>query len=262
MAPLSWKFSGRLVSASASSGIWGSWCGIKSPLVRRWCQYLLSRPRALSPVCWCAPQDPACWPGSWVIFRPTSHNLSRCHSHQNWPPMWCHCQGRQADWEMQFDHVLVVHDLNFFYCSLRLLEWQGWGRRYHGALGPCRRCWHAPVRQAYWLIYWGHWVKTLVRLGERQLWGWPDRWSERLLVPPYFFVHIGCEPWCSRGPRRTPVATIFLWSAPCTGTIGSPVWKCIGLHTLHARPVRTSLGYCEGYMYGVCGRPCVHVGPS
>ena len=61
------------------------------------------------------------------------------------------------------------------------------------------------------------------------------------------FSHIGCEPWCSRDPRRALVAAIIRWAATRTGTIGTPTWMGIGLHALHALSASTTLGCCEGY---------------
>ena len=74
--------------------------------------------------------------------------------------------------------------------------------------------------------------------------------------------HVGCEPWCSRGPRRAPVVAIFQWTATCTGTIGGLTWTYVGLHVLHARLVHTALGCREGYSPGSSGGPHVTEGPS
>ena len=76
------------------------------------------------------------------------------------------------------------------------------------------------------------------------------------------FDHVGREPWCSRGPRRALVAEIIRWAATRTGTIGGPAWTGVGLHALHARPVRTALGCREGYRPGGHGGPRVSGGPS
>ena len=59
------------------------------------------------------------------------------------------------------------------------------------------------------------------------------------------FTHVGCEPLCSRGPCKTPVAAIFQWETDHAGTIGGPEWTGVCLHALHAWPVRTSLGCHE-----------------
>ena len=75
-------------------------------------------------------------------------------------------------------------------------------------------------------------------------------------------AHVGCEPWRSRGPRRAPVATILRWATAHAGTIGGLEWTGIGLHTLHARPVRAVLGCSERYRTGGHGRPHVSWGPS
>ena len=56
---------------------------------------------------------------------------------------------------------------------------------------------------------------------------------------------VGCEPWCSKVPCRSPVAVIYQWAATRTGTIGGPERTRVGLHTFHARPVRTALRYCD-----------------
>ena len=69
--------------------------------------------------------------------------------------------------------------------------------------------------------------------------------------------HIGCEPCCSRGPSRALVAAIFQWEATRTGMIGGPVWTGFVLHTLHARTMRTALGYSEGYSSDGHGGPHV-----
>ena len=67
--------------------------------------------------------------------------------------------------------------------------------------------------------------------------------------------HVFHEPWCDRGPRRAPFATIFRWVATRTGMIGGPAWTCVGLHTLQARMVRTTLGYRERYRSSGCRGP-------
>ena len=64
------------------------------------------------------------------------------------------------------------------------------------------------------------------------------------------FAHVGRVPWCSRGPCRALVAAIFLWTTARAGTIGGPSWTGVGLHALHALPVRTSLGFRERYRSG------------
>ena len=120
--------------------------------------------------------------------------------------------------------------------------------------GQCRR---ALLGQANRLLSGGRWVIMPVRLGGRQLGGWPNRGSGQLLAPPRFFTHVGREPWCSRGPCRDPVAAIFRWETARTGTIGGPAWTCVGLHTPHTRPVCISLGYHDGYRSG--GRGVPHV---
>ena len=103
---------------------------------------------------------------------------------------------------------------------------------------------------------------TPVRLSERKPGGGGlTEGRGGFLVLLDFLNHVGCEPWCSRVPCRFPVATIFRWAATCTGLIGGPSRKCVGLHTLHARLVRTALGYCEGYRSGGCGGPYVLGGP-
>ena len=60
-------------------------------------------------------------------------------------------------------------------------------------------------------------------------------------------THVGCDPWCSRGPCRASVAAIFRWATTCAGTIGDPAWTGFGLHVLHALPLRKSLGCRERY---------------
>ena len=75
-------------------------------------------------------------------------------------------------------------------------------------------------------------------------------------------AHVGRDNWCSRGPRRSLVAAIFRSSANRTGKIGGPERTCVGLHRLHARPVRISLGYFEGYTSGSRDSPRAPVGPS
>ena len=70
-------------------------------------------------------------------------------------------------------------------------------------------------------------------------------------------AHVGRDTWCSKGPRRAPVAAIYRWEATHTGKIYSPELIGVGLHALHARPVRKELGYCEGYRYGGRSRPRV-----
>ena len=74
-------------------------------------------------------------------------------------------------------------------------------------------------------------------------------------------AYIGCEPWCSRGLRRSPVAAIFLWVDTRTGTIDGLAWTGVGLHALHARPVRTAPGFSEGYRPRGSYRPRVPGGP-
>ena len=64
------------------------------------------------------------------------------------------------------------------------------------------------------------------------------------------FSRVGCELCCSRVPRRALVEAIIRWVFTCTGTIGGPSWVVVGLYALHARPVRTALGCCEGYRPG------------
>ena len=65
--------------------------------------------------------------------------------------------------------------------------------------------------------------------------------------------NVGCEPWCSRGPHRAPVAAILRWAATCTGEIGGLAWTCVGLHALHSRTVCTVLSCREGYRPGGLG---------
>ena len=79
----------------------------------------------------------------------------------------------------------------------------------------------------------------------------------RFLVLLGGFAHVGCETWCSRGPRRDPVAAIIRWEATCIGTIGGPALTGVGLHALHARLVRVALGCREGYRPCSCGGPHV-----
>ena len=76
------------------------------------------------------------------------------------------------------------------------------------------------------------------------------------------FARVGRDPWCSRGPYRAPFAAIIRWADTFTGTIGGPSWTGVGLHELHARPVRTELMFCEGYRPGVRGKLHVYGGPS
>ena len=71
------------------------------------------------------------------------------------------------------------------------------------------------------------------------------------------FAHVGPEPWCSRGPCRSPVGAIFGWTTACAGTIGGPEWTGVGLHILHAGPVRTALGCHERYRSGGHNGPYV-----
>ena len=59
-------------------------------------------------------------------------------------------------------------------------------------------------------------------------------------------ARVGCEPWCINVPRRAPVAAISQWAATRTGKIGGLERTRVGLHTFHARPVRTAPGYCDG----------------
>ena len=82
-----------------------------------------------------------------------------------------------------------------------------------------------------------------------------------LLVLIDGLYHIGSDPWCSRGPRRAPVAAIFRWEVTCTGMNSGLEQTCVGLHKLYARPVRTALGYREGYRSGGRNRPLVPGGP-
>ena len=74
------------------------------------------------------------------------------------------------------------------------------------------------------------------------------------------FYHAGREPWCSRGPRRAPVAEIFRRATARAGMIGGPAWTGVGLHALHARPVRTALECRERYRSGGYGGPRVYWG--
>ena len=76
------------------------------------------------------------------------------------------------------------------------------------------------------------------------------------------FSHVGREPCCSRGPRKSLIASIIRWAATHTGKIGGPEWTGVVLHALHARPVCTSLGYCERYRPGSHGGPHVSRGAS
>ena len=100
--PAAWRHCLEIIWAGRSwrqraPEFWARWCGRKLRMVRRWRWSLLLRPCAFTPVFWCALWGPACWQGSWVSFRPTQHNLSSCHSLQNWLPTWHHCQGRRVD---------------------------------------------------------------------------------------------------------------------------------------------------------------------
>ena len=69
------------------------------------------------------------------------------------------------------------------------------------------------------------------------------------------FTYVGCEPWCIRALYRAPVVEIFRWATARAETIGRPAWTGAGLRSLHARPVRTSLGCRQGYI------PSGHSGP-
>ena len=82
-----------------------------------------------------------------------------------------------------------------------------------------------------------------------------------LLVLIDGLYHMVSDPWCSRGPRRAPVAAIFRWAATRIGTIGGPSRTGVGLHALHARTVRTALGYREGHRSGGRRGPCVPGSP-
>ena len=64
------------------------------------------------------------------------------------------------------------------------------------------------------------------------------------------FSHVGRANWCSRDPRRALIAAIIRWATARAGTIGGPEWTDVGLHALHARPVRTPLGCHERYRLG------------
>ena len=75
------------------------------------------------------------------------------------------------------------------------------------------------------------------------------------------FDHVGCEPWCRRGPCRAPVVEIFQWATACTWTIGGPAWTGVGLHALHVQPVNTAMGFHERYRSGGHGGPRVSWGP-
>ena len=60
--------------------VWTCQYGRKSPLVVWVRQDRPLQPCAFPPVHWYVPQGPACWPGLWLSFRPTQHNLIWCHS--------------------------------------------------------------------------------------------------------------------------------------------------------------------------------------
>ena len=94
-------------------------------------------------------------------------------------------------------------------------------------------------------------MRMSVRLGERRLGGWTDRVLGRLNV----LDHVGRGTWCSRDPHRPPVAEKFQRETARAGTIGGTKRTCVGLHTLHARPMSIELGYLNGYRFGG------HVGP-
>ena len=74
------------------------------------------------------------------------------------------------------------------------------------------------------------------------------------------FAHVRREPWCSRSPRRDLVAAIIRWETAHEGNIGGTAWTGVGLHALHARPVRVELGCHEGYRPGDHGGPHVSRG--
>ena len=76
------------------------------------------------------------------------------------------------------------------------------------------------------------------------------------------FTHVDREPWCSRAPRRALIAAIIRWAATRTGMVGGLAWTGVGLHTLHARPLCTAPGCCEGYRSSGHGGPHVSGGPS
>ena len=75
-----------------------------------------------------------------------------------------------------------------------------------------------------------------------------------------FFAHIGRERWCIRRPCRALVATIIPWSTARAGTVGGMARTGIGLHALHSRLVRTSLGCRAGCRPRGNGRPHVSWG--
>ena len=105
-------------------------------------------------------------------------------------------------------------------------------------------------------------MRTPVCLGGRQPGKLHERGLGRLIGPPRIFTHVGREPWCSRVPCRSPFVAIFRWATALAWTNCGPAWTGVGLHALHARPVRTALGCDEGYRPGGHGGPRVSGGPS
>ena len=86
--------------------------------------------------------------------------------------------------------------------------------------------------------------------------GMTEDWGGFLVLLDVF-SHVGREPWCSRGACRAPFAEIFRWEITRAGTIDGLSWTDVGLHVLHARPVRIALGCCERYRPSGHGRPRV-----
>ena len=93
-------------------------------------------------------------------------------------------------------------------------------------------------------------MRIMMHLGGK---GWGDGLTEGrggLLGLLDVFDHFRRERWCSRGPCRAPVATIFRWATARAGTIGGSAWTGVGMHALHTRPVRTALGCRKRYRSG------------
>ena len=100
-------------------------------------------------------------------------------------------------------------------------------------------------------------MRTPVRLGGRQPGECHERGLGRLIGPPRIFTHVGCEPWCSRVPCRSPFVAIFRWATALAWTNCGPAWTGVGLHAIHARTVHTALGCCKTYRSGSNDGPLV-----
>ena len=87
---------------------WVRRCERKSPLVVQLRWALPPRPCASPPVRWCVTQGLEYYPGWWMIFWPTKHNMSHRYYLQYLPLMWRHCLGWRAYWVTRFEGLLVV----------------------------------------------------------------------------------------------------------------------------------------------------------